>query len=201
MSLSLNTAPDSRAARLATLVSWLYAALLMACFFASWRNTNVLDFLIGWAVAPADVIEIVAIVVLLRSARLRGYRRMAWILLCASAAVDLSFGMVYPHYNASVPSLYRAVVDAAFQSYYPFMTGACVYFNLSCGGKFRHRQVWIDAATVLLGVVAILWAFLYEFPAASGAVFAMTFGTKLVYTAGISITMTATGAVVHADQR
>lgn len=192
MSLSLSTMPGGRATRLASQLSWLYAALLLICCIAFWRSSKVLDLLIGWAVPPADVIEIVAIVVVLRVAPPRGYRRMAWILMLVSAAVDLSFGMVYPHYNASVPSLYRAVVDAAFQSYYPFMTAVCVCFYLSCGGSFRHRQVWIDSATVLLGVVAILWGFLYEFPAASGAEVAMTVGTKLFYTAGISITMTAT---------
>jgi len=192
VSVADDSLPASRMVRVAAVALWIYAAGLLTCFAAPGLSLDVVGFLIDWASVPADVMVLAVTVLLLRSALVQGYRRVAWNLLFASVAVDLCVGVVYPHLNVTVSPLYRAIMDAAYQVYYPLMTAACACFYLSCGGSFRRRHVWIDGATVMLGVVAILWAFLYESPPASGSAVAITFGAKLFYTAGISATMTAT---------
>jgi PAS domain S-box-containing protein len=192
VSVVSHTLPTSRLVRVAAIALWLYAAGLFTCFVAPGLSLTVVTFLIDWASVPADVIVLAVTVLLLRSSLVKGYRRAAWHLLFASVAVDLGVGLLYPHLNVTVSPLYQAIMDAAYQVYYPLMTAACACFYLSCGGSFRRRHVWIDGATVLLGVVAILWAFLYESPPVLDSALAVTFGAKLVYTAGISATMTAT---------
>ena len=82
--------------------------------------------------------------------------------------------------------------DMLYQLYYPLLTGAFALFFLSCGGSFRRPQLWLDALTVMLSMLAVLWATLYESPLAAGADHSMGVASKLSCTIGISVTMTMT---------
>ena len=169
---------------------WVYALALALWLAGYWRESELVEEVCGWAPIPADLVALAMIGTLLRGEVTHGLRRWGWWLLFLSVALDLVATLAWTRLGPTTPHLYRVLADVLYQLYYPLLTGAFALFFLSCGGSLRRPQLWLDAVTVMLSVLAVLWTFLYESPLAGGADHAMSIAMKLSYTLGISFTMT-----------
>jgi PAS domain S-box-containing protein len=181
-----------RGQRLAVRSLWLYALALVLWLAGHWRESKLVEDVCSWAPVPADVVALALIAMLLRAEVTHGVRRWGWGLLFLSVAIDLVATLMWTHIGPTTPYLLRMVGDMLYQLYYPLLTGAFALFFLSCGGSFRRPQLWLDALTVMLSMLAVLWATVYESPLAAGADHSMGFNTKLSYMLGISVTTTMT---------
>jgi len=182
----------SRGRRLIVRSLWVYTLLLLLWLTNHWRQSTLVEDVSGWALVPVDLVALALIGRLLWGGATHGVRRIGWGLLFLSIAFDLLATQAWTLFGATTPYLYRVLDDLLYQLYYPLITGAFALFFLSRGGSFRRPQLWLDAVTVLLSMLAALWAILYESPLAAAADPAMSFATKLSYTMGISCTMTMT---------
>ena len=169
---------------------WIYALVMAVWFAANWRESETLRVISGWCPAPADIIVLATIAAMLYRNVARGLRRRGWWLLFAGAAVDLVATVVSARISATTSHFYRALSDWLYLPYYPLVTGALALFYLSCGGSFRRRQLWLDAATIVLSVLATLWVFLFDLPFAPDAGVAMGVVLKLLYTLATSVSIT-----------
>jgi len=181
-----------RGQRFAVRGLWLYAVALVLWVTGHWGESTLVEEVCIWASVPADLVALAVIATLLSGRVADGVRRSGWVLLFASVAIDLVATLVWTRLGPTTPYLQRMVADMLYQLYYPLLTGAFALFFLSCGGSFRRPQPWLDAVTVMLSMLAVLWAVLYESPLTAGADLSMSFATKLSYTLGISVTMTMT---------
>jgi PAS domain S-box-containing protein len=181
-----------RGPRLAARSLWVYALALVLWLAGHWRESKVVEDVCSWAPVPADLVALAVIGTLLRGEITHGARRCGWWLLFLSVAIDLVATLVWSRLGPTTPYLYHTLSDMLYQLYYPLLTGAFTLFFLSCGGSFRRPQHWLDAVTVMLSMLAVLWATLYASPLAAGADHSMGFNAKLSCTLGISVTMTMT---------
>jgi PAS domain S-box-containing protein len=181
-----------RLQRLAVRSLWVYALALVFWLAGHWRESQLVEDVCSWAPVPADLVALAVIATLLGSKVTHGVRRCGWGLLFLSVAIDLVATLMWTHLGPTSPYLLRMVGDMLYQLYYPLLTGAFALFFLSCGGSFRRPQLWLDALTVMLSMLAVLWATLYASPLAAGADYSMGFAAKLSCTLGISVTMTMT---------
>jgi PAS domain S-box-containing protein len=168
---------------------WVYALALAIWLADHWREPKVVD-VCNWVSVPADLVALALIGTLLGGNVTHGARRCGWWLLSSSVAIDLVATLAWIPFGSTTPHLYRLLVDMLYQLYYPLLTGAFALFFLSCGGSFRRPQFWLDALTIMLSMLAALWAILYESPLTAGADPSVSFIAKLSYTLGISFTMT-----------
>jgi signal transduction histidine kinase len=182
----------SRGHQLAVRSLWVYTLLLALWVTRHWRQSTLVEDVSNWAVVPADLVALALIGTLLWSGASRGVRRSAWGLLFLSVTIDLVATLAWTLAGPTTPYIYRVLNDVLYQIYYPLITGAFALLFLSRGGSFRRPQLWLDAVTVMLSMLAALWAILYESPLAAGVDPAMSFTTKLSYMLGISGTMTMT---------
>jgi PAS domain S-box-containing protein len=171
---------------------WVYALALVLWLADHWRESKVVEDVCNWVSVPADLVALALIGTLLSGNVTRGARRYAWWLLLSSVAIDLVATLAWPPSGATTPYLYRVFADMLYQLYYPLLTGAFALFYLSCGGSFRRPQFWLDALTIMLSMLAALWAILYESPLSAGGNSSVSLIPKLSYTLGISFTMTMT---------
>jgi accessory gene regulator protein AgrB len=171
---------------------WLYALVLMLWLAGHWRESEFVQDVCSWAPVPADLVSLAVIATLLGGDVTHGVRRWGWGLLFLSVAIDLIATLLWTHVGPTTPYLLRMFGDMLYQLYYPLLTGAFALFFLSCGGSFRRPQLWLDALTVMLSMLGVLWATLYESPLAAGADHSMGVASKLSCTLGISVTMTMT---------
>jgi signal transduction histidine kinase len=187
--------PNSRLSRghqLAVRSLWVYTLVLALWLTGHWRQSTLAEEVSNWAVVPADLVALALIGRLLWGGASHGVRRSAWGLLFLSVTIDLVATLAWTLVAPTTPYMYRVLDDVLYQTYYPLITGAFALFFLSRGGSFRRPQLWLDALTVMLSMLAALWAILYESPLAAGVDPAMSFTTKLSYTLGLSCTMTMT---------
>ena len=181
-----------RGHQLAVRSLWVYTLVLVLWLTGHWRQSTLVQDVSNWAVVPADLVALALIGNLLWGAAGHGVRRSAWGLLFLSVTIDLVATLVSTLVGPTIPYMYRVLDDVLYQAYYPLITGAFALLFLSRGGSFRRPQLWLDAVTVMLSMLAALWAILYESPLAAGVDPAMSFTTKLSYMLGISCTMTMT---------
>jgi PAS domain S-box-containing protein len=181
-----------RGQRLAVRILWVYALALVLWLAGHWRDSKLVEDVCSWAPVPADLVTLAVIAALLSSEVTHGVRRYGWGLLFLSVAVDLVATLMWTHFGPTAPYLLRTLGDMLYQLYYPLLTGALALVFLSCGGSFRRPQLWLDALTVMLSMLAVLWATLYASPLVAGADHSMGFNSKLWCTLGISATMTMT---------
>jgi PAS domain S-box-containing protein len=170
---------------------WVYALALALWLADHWRESKVVD-VCTWVSIPADLVALALIGALLSGDVTHGARRCGWWLLLSSIAIDLVATLAWIPFGSTTPSLYRSLADMLYQLYYPLMTGAFALFFLNSGGSFRRPQFWLDALTIMLSMLAALWAILYKSPLTTGADPSVSFIPKLSYTLGISFTMTMT---------
>jgi signal transduction histidine kinase len=166
--------------------------VLLLWLTAHWRQSTLAGDVSNWALVPVDLVALALIGGVLWGRLTQGVQWYGWGLVFLSIAFDLVATLVWTLFGATTPYLYRVLDDLLYQLYYPMITGAFALFFLSRGGSFRRPQLWLDAVTVMLSMLAAMWAILYESPLAAGADPAMSFATKLSYTLGISCTMTMT---------
>ena len=178
--------------QLATRSLWVYTLVLVLWLTGHWRQSTLVQDVSNWAVIPADLVALALVGNLLWGGASQGVRRSAWGLLFVSVTIDLVATLAWTLAGPTTPYIYRVLNDALYQMYYPLITGAFALLFLSRGGSFRRPQLWLDAVTVMLSMLAALWAILYESPLAAGVDPAMSITTKLSYTLGISCTMTMT---------
>jgi signal transduction histidine kinase len=171
---------------------WVYTLVLVLWLTGHWRQSTLVEDVSNWAVVPVDLVALALIGRLLWGGASRGVRRSAWGLLFLSVTIDLVATLAWTLVGPTIPYMYRVLDDVLYQTYYPLITGAFALLFLSRGGSFRRPQLWLDAVTVMLSMLAGLCAILYESPLAAGVDPAMSFTTKLSYTLGISCTMTMT---------
>jgi PAS domain S-box-containing protein len=172
---------------------WLYAFLFMVWLVIHWPESAAISIVTCWAPAPADIVLLLAIASLLYGGVADRLQRIAWWLLFTGAAVDLAATVATANVDATSPLLYRELSDWLYLPYYPLNIGAFALFFLSSDGSFRRPQLWLDAITILLGVLATLWTFLYEAPLGPGAGIAMGVAAKLSYTLATSAAITMAG--------
>lgn len=170
---------------------WVYALALALWLADHWQESKVVD-VCNWVSVPADLVALALIGTLLSGNVTHGPRRCGWWLLLSSIAIDLIATLASIPFGSATPYLYRLLADMLYQLYYPLLTGAFAMFFLSCGGSFRRPQFWLDALTIMLSMLAALWAILYKSPLTAGADPSVSFISKLSYTLGISFTMTMT---------
>jgi PAS domain S-box-containing protein len=181
-----------RGQRLAVRILWVYALALGLWLVVYWRESKLVEDVCSWAPVPTDLVTLAVIATLLRREATHGVRRWGWGLLFSSVATDLVGTLAWTRFGPTTPFPHFVLGVMSFQMYYPLVTGAFALFFLSCGGSFRRPQIWLDAATVMLSMLAVLWAILYESPLAAGADHSVSVTTKLSCTLGISLTMTMT---------
>jgi signal transduction histidine kinase len=182
----------SRGLRLIVRSLWVYTLVLLLWLTDHWRQSTLVEDVSNWAAVPVDLVALALLGRLLWGGVTHGVRWYGWGLLFLSIAFDLLATLAWTFFGATTPYLYRVLDDLLYQLYYPLIIGAFALFFLSRGGSFRRPQLWLDAVTVMLSMLAAMWAILYESPLAAGADPAMSFATKLSYTLGISCTMTMT---------
>jgi PAS domain S-box-containing protein len=169
---------------------WVYAlALWLGDHWPKWK---VIKYVCGWGPVPANLAVLALIGTLLGGNITPGARRRGWWLLFSSVSIDLVAAMAWTRFDPSTPYLYRLLDGILYQLYYPLLTGAFALFFLSCGGSFRRPQFWLDGVTIMLSVLAALWAILYESPLTAGADPLVNSIPKLSFTLGIGFTMTMT---------
>jgi PAS domain S-box-containing protein len=164
----------------------------MAVWFSvNWRESEAVQVISGWCPAPADLIVLVTIASMLYRNVAHGLRRSGWWLLFAATAMDLVATVVSARIGPASSQFYLALSDWLYLPYYPLFTGALALYFLGSGGSFRRRQLWLDAATILLGVLATIWVFLFDLPFGPGAGVTIGVPFRLMYTfsASVSITM------------
>jgi signal transduction histidine kinase len=179
-----------RGHQLAVRTLWVYTLVLV--LWLTGHGRTLVEDVSNWAVVPADLVALALIGRLLWGGASHGVRRSAWGLLFLSVTIDLVATLAWTLAGPTTPYIYRVLNDVLYQTYYPLITGAFALLFLSRGGSFRRPQLWLDAVTVMLSMLAALWAILYESPLAAGVDPAMSFTTKLSYMLGISCTMTMT---------
>ena len=150
------------------------------------------DALAGVSAVAADIVNLAMIASLLHEGSVHGRRRQGWWAMFIVITVDLAATIEWARLEATTLHPYGTIGDWLYQLYYPSMTMACALFFLSCGGSFRKPQTWLDAVTVLVGVLTALWAILYASVFTGGSHFTIAFNTKLMYLTLISVTMTMT---------
>jgi PAS domain S-box-containing protein len=140
---------------------WGYAALVGIWLLAGWGGPTVTDTLANWNPAPAQLALLAYMAYNLRRMP-AGLRRTAWWLVFAAVAIDL-VGVLFWLYT--LPAEHQQYVvwdDAVFLVYYPVLALACALFILDLGGTFRGWRVWIEMATLALGLGATLWILLLD---------------------------------------
>jgi PAS domain S-box-containing protein len=181
-----------RGQRLAARSLWVYALALVFWLSGHWWESELVEDVCSWAPVPADLVALALIALLLSGGVTHGVRRCGWGLLFLSVAIDLIATLMWTHFGPTTPHALRTLGNTLYQLYYPLLTGTFALFFLSCGGSFRRPQLWLDALTVMLSMLAVLWATLYASPLVAGADHSMGFNSKLSCTLGISVTMTMT---------
>jgi signal transduction histidine kinase len=182
----------SRGHRLIVRSLWVYTLVLFLWLIDHWRQSTLVGDVSNWALIPVDLAALALVGRVLWGGLTHGVQWYGWGLVFLSIAFDLVATLAWTLFGATTPYLYRVLDDLLYQLYYPMITGAFALFFLSRGGSFRRPHLWLDAVTVMLSMLAAMWAILYESPLAAGADPAMSFATKLSYTLGISCTTTMT---------
>jgi two-component system sensor histidine kinase UhpB len=168
---------------------WLYSFAILGWLAGHWRESELVGDVCNWAPVPADLVVLAVIFILQRGAVTRGVRRWAWWLVFLSVALDLMASLAWTAIGPSSRPLYGALAEGLYLLYYPLMTAAFALFFISCGGSFRRPRLWLDALTVMLSVLALVWTTLYEAPLAGGAT-EVGIVMKLSYALAISVTTT-----------
>jgi PAS domain S-box-containing protein len=196
--------PDSgRGSSWAAGALWVFAVALAIWFAADWRESETVRVLSGWSPVPADGIVLVTIAVMLYRNVAFGLRRIGWWLLFASTAVDLVANIVSARISPASSPFYIALSNWLYLPTCPLFTGALALYFLSCGGSFRRRQLWLDASTIALSVLATIWVSLFDLPFAPNA--GVTVGVPLLllytFTTSVSTTMAVVLLIQITDWR
>jgi PAS domain S-box-containing protein len=171
---------------------WIYVVASTLWVADHWGETAAVGVMGDWAPVAAGLITLIALATHLRVDARAGPRRYGWWLLFWSVVLDFAANVAWTGLDAATLPVYRALADGLYLLTYPLIIGALAMFFLNCGGSFRRPQLWLDALTVMLGVLVILWALLYEPPFIGGPHHIEKWNTKVLYTLWISLTMSMT---------
>lgn len=190
-------APVQRGARIAVALLWGYALCLTLCAVMPGPLPAFVAGSVSWIAVPADLLAIATVMLAIRRSRGDARRCVGWSLLAAGVMVDLFFTVVWTRIAPDAMPFANAVANTLYTAYYVMASGACLAFYRSAGGSFRRLSTWLDILTILVSVMATMWAFLYqpaELPGHHGP--GISAGVKLAYTFGIGMTMSAAALLI-----
>ena len=163
-----------------------YSAGLAVWTFGRWTSDPaLLNRIIPWETVPAQLLVVLALVQFLRDCRPAGARGHAWKLLLVGFALNLAGSVMWVNGNPAGTFAY-GLNDLFFGACVPVFALAAAMLFVDLGGSFRRPQVWLDAATLMLALGAMLWQ-LWVGPAlAAGAPDGLRVMVTLGYSVGAS---------------
>ncbi len=174
---------------------WLYASVIAALFFAHSRWPENLDWVASaaaeWVAIPCQIVALALITRLLRGRGVQGSRRRAWWMTAFFAAGAFIATVVWNLTWEPKPPRGISIGDSVYILDYALLTGAIVYFYSSVGGSLRRPRLILDALTITIALVAVLWAFLIAPFMPSAATHAGGFAEIMAYSSILTVSAVA----------
>jgi diguanylate cyclase (GGDEF)-like protein/PAS domain S-box-containing protein len=141
---------------------WAYAAFVTLWLLGGWGGARLTTEFAAWNPVLGQAGLLAVMVLALRGHTLTGYRRLGWLLLLAGTASDLVASIAWAYLATTANETYGTWADALYMIYYPLAGLAGLAFFRAVGGNPARRRLWLDAATLALGVGAALWLVLFS---------------------------------------
>jgi diguanylate cyclase (GGDEF)-like protein/PAS domain S-box-containing protein len=138
-------------------VSVLYAAVCMLVMIAGWGGRDVAEYLGAWGSFPVSVIICVVLWPSMVDPALSRRRRLAWRLICAALALDISASIGWAYSALTENVTFGSWPDVLYIFYYPLAAVAFGLLYLDLGGRVRTARALIDFTTVAIGFGSLLW--------------------------------------------
>ncbi len=133
---------------------------------------------------PSDVVALLLLLPLLRKSNSRS-RRIGWCCVFAAIACRMLANVGWAATPGRSHEIIGGGLDALYALHYPLLAAACAAFFIDLGGTFKTSRVWLDIATLGLGLGAIA-ALLLSYTGIGAVVGGSDGGVALAsYTAGI----------------
>jgi PAS domain S-box-containing protein len=140
--------------------AWSYGALLSVWVGSRWIVSHGQINDPGWLMLlPLQAAAAFAALQVLRCRSLDGPRRLGWLLLVAAPVIDMMALLDWNYLFAYNPQPLGTSADILYFVNYALLAGACAAFFVSCGGSLLNPRIWLDGATLALGLLAGLTPF------------------------------------------
>ena len=175
---------------------WVYCAGLAVWLSSHWSGAATTTAITSWWVLPSQLAGIGVIGAKLARGGLQGARLAAWWALLVSIAVDAVATIGFGYLADTAADTYLTWDDALYICDYFLMTAVAALFFVACGGDFRRRRVWLDGATLAIGLIAAVVPFIVDPVITAEHHDLANIAVAAGYAAGIVVSATMTALLV-----
>jgi PAS domain S-box-containing protein len=182
--------PKLRWSTLLVAALWIYAAGLSGWLARQLLSGHTSEVPAWTLMLPAQFAAALVIWGLLSGTRAAGARRLGWWFFLGATIVDMLAVVDWSYVVSVTGQPFGTFADVLYMLNYALLAAGAATFFISCGGSFTRPRVWLDAATLVLGVVAALLPFLFSPLLEPLSSFRPSLVATLGYALGIGVTGT-----------